>query len=354
MTARSRILLLSGLIIIIGLSLFLYHEKNSTLKQKETSDTDRKAERRRIVIDQMKKDAQRSNAPKEFIAQLEDLEIHEGKIPDIITSDEFDQMSTEEWKAFEKQLDQRVKKWKEEIKDRPKTPPFDLKLERQKFYAWRKEVQEQKETSRKYREKLLRQIESMGGILVYDENGNPIGYEKDENGRAIRRDIQAENQTSQPMHSDEPQSNTWKQEMFRNTLPETRETERETLPEASAVTTDMIPEEFAPQFAAEQWSNDLKLQVTEWNITLMDQFPDASIASYLTPDEFEASFPTEESRQMLKSQTEQMRSEIVQRVKNFLSEDTTGNRAEKLFIIRQTLSEIWSPGITDNIIEQLR
>lgn len=36
----------------------------------------------------VKKDTQRSNVPKEFIAQLENLEISEGKISDIITSSE--------------------------------------------------------------------------------------------------------------------------------------------------------------------------------------------------------------------------------------------------------------------------
>lgn len=353
MTTRRRILFLSSLIIIIGLSLFLYRIK-PTLKEKETGGTDRKAERQLAIIDQMKKDALRSNAPKGFIAQLEDLEIPEGKIPDFIISNELNQMSAEEWKAFETQLDQRLKKWKEESKNRPKTPPFDLKLERQKFDAWRKKVQEQEETSRKYREKLLRQIESLGGVLVYDENGNPIGYEKDENGRPIRRDIQAETQTRQPMSSNEPQSDTWEKETFRDTLPETQETEGEALPETPTVSTDTISEEFSLPFATERWRDDLKLQVTEWNVTLMDQFPDASIASYLAPNEFEAFFPTEESRQILERQIEQMQSDIVGRVEKILSEDTTGNRSEKLSIIRQTLSKNWSPDIADGVLERLK
>ena len=95
-------------------------------------------------------------------------------------------------------------------------------------------------------------------------------------------------------------------------------------------------------------------EVSDWNIDFSELYPNVVTSQLLSSEEFDVVFPTEESRQMLQSRQQQMQSEIAQRVENFLSNDTPGNREEKLSIIRQALSENWSPDIADSVIEQLR
>ena len=48
-----------------------------------------------------------------------------------------------------------------------------------------------------------------------------------------------------------------------------------------------------------------------------------------------------------------MQADIARRVQGFLAEDT-GNREEKLSIIRQMLSENWSPDIAEGVLERLK
>ena len=113
----------------------------------------------------------------------------------------------------------------------------------------------------------------------------------------------------------------------------------------------LIPPSFASQ---ETWHDHIASQVASWNADFDERYLDVIIAPYLKPEEFEVFFPTEVSRQRLQSQQQQMQSEIAKRVEELLSNDTPRNRAEKLSIIRQTLSENWSPEIAESVLEQLR
>ena len=83
------------------------------------------------------------------------------------------------------------------------------------------------------------------------------------------------------------------------------------------------------------------------------QYADVIIVSHLRPEEFDEYFPTKASREQLQARQAQMQSEIAQRIQRILTEDT-GNREEKLSIIRQTLSENWNPDIAESVLEQLR
>ena len=107
-------------------------------------------------------------------------------------------------------------------------------------------------------------------------------------------------------------------------------------------------------FTADEWQDTFMSEVSDWNIDFSELYPNVVTSQLLSSEEFDVVFPTEESRQMLQSRQQQMQSEIAQRVENFLSNDTPGNREEKLSIIRQALSENWSPDIADSVIEQLR
>ena len=97
------------------------------------------------------------------------------------------------------------------------------------------------------------------------------------------------------------------------------------------------------------WQETLSKSVSE----ITEKYPAVSITPYLTPKEFEEFFPTEDSRVQLQARQQQMQAEMVQRVKQVLAEDP-GNREEKLSVIRQTLTENWSPDIAESVLEQLR
>ena len=107
-------------------------------------------------------------------------------------------------------------------------------------------------------------------------------------------------------------------------------------------------------FTAVEWQDTFISEVSDWNSDFSELYPNVFTAQLLSSEEFDVVFPTDASRQMLRLRQQQMQSEIAQRVENFLSTDTPGNREEKLSIIRQTLSENWGPDISDSVIEQLR
>ena len=100
--------------------------------------------------------------------------------------------------------------------------------------------------------------------------------------------------------------------------------------------------------APSTWEADL----TTYVLDMTEKYPIVSITPYLTETELGEFFPTEESRAQLRVRQEQMQSEITERIQSFLSEDTS-NRKEKLSIIRQTLSENWSPDIAEGVLERL-
>ena len=93
-------------------------------------------------------------------------------------------------------------------------------------------------------------------------------------------------------------------------------------------------------------------QVFDWNTDIEAQYADVILATHFSQAEFEEFFPTDAARQMLHERQAQMHAEIAQRVERVLTEDTS-NRAEKLSIIRQTLSVNWSPDIAESVLEHL-
>ena len=127
-----------------------------------------------------------------------------------------------------------------------------------------------------------------------------------------------------------------------------------TMDEAFQPPPNLPTENLGITFTADEWQDTFMSEVSDWDSDLSELYPNVFTAQLLSSEEFDVVFPTEASRQILESRQQQMQSEIVQRVENFLSNDTPGNREEKLSIIRQTLSENWSPDIADSVIEQLR
>ncbi|MDE0396988.1 MAG: hypothetical protein OXL96_04195 [Candidatus Poribacteria bacterium] len=94
--------------------------------------------------------------------------------------------------------------------------------------------------------------------------------------------------------------------------------------------------------------------VTKWQEDINKSYADVLLVENLSREEFEAFFPTDASRAELKNRQQQMQAEITDRVQRSLETEDTGNRAEKLTIIRETLSENWSPTLAEGVLEQLR
>lgn len=94
-------------------------------------------------------------------------------------------------------------------------------------------------------------------------------------------------------------------------------------------------------------------QVLEWTADIEAQYADVLNVPHLRPEEFDQLFPTEDARAELHERQAHLRAEIAQRVERVLTE-APGNRAEKLAIIRETLTENWSPDLAESVLERLR
>ena len=119
--------------------------------------------------------------------------------------------------------------------------------------------------------------------------------------------------------------------------------------EKASETADSTPHDWTP----DPFRDSFTKQVLDWNVDFEDQYLDVVVSQSLSPEEFEAFYPTDADRAELRVRQQEMDADIAARVERFLAEDT-GNRAEKLTIIRQTLSENWSPDIADRVLERLK
>ena len=99
--------------------------------------------------------------------------------------------------------------------------------------------------------------------------------------------------------------------------------------------------------------NALINTVTKWQEDINKSYADVLVVEDLTSEAFDKFFSTEATRSELQSRRAQMQAEIAQRVQRVLAEDTR-DREEKLAIIRETLSENWSPDLAERVMEQLR
>ena len=114
-------------------------------------------------------------------------------------------------------------------------------------------------------------------------------------------------------------------------------------------TADSMPHDWTPDTFRDSFTK----QVLDWDVDFEDQYLDVVVSQSLSPEEFDEFFPTDASRAELRVRQQEMHADIARRVQGLLAEDT-GNREEKLSIIRQTLSENWSPDIADGVLERLK
>ena len=227
------------------------------------------------------------------------------------------------------------------------------------YRTWAEKRREDREELKKLQEKLLWRAESMGAILIFDERGNPIGYQKDVYGNPILRGITSvDEKTPQDPLGQVPTDA--HRDNFLST-PQTIIENDNRIPSLNTPPNPSTPEQqisdltihTGETFIPDLFQSSFISQTLDWNADFDERYLDVVLAPYLTPEEFEEFFPTEESRQMLQACQEQMQTDIKNRVEKLLSEDT-GNRAEKLAIIRETLSENWGPDLAEGVLEKLR
>ena len=223
-----------------------------------------------------------------------------------------------------------------------------------KYYAWVEERKESKAEMLKLKERLLKQLESLGGVLIYDQNGNPIGYKKDVYGNPIInetppmiKEVPSETENRPPSRLDTfpSESSEFPVDIANEHPPNTFRPQQK-----HSELTDSVVETFTPGTFRETFTS----QVSTWTADIDAEYLDVVFTSYLTQEELSEFLPTQESRVQLQARQQQMQSDIAKHVENFLSDDTPGNREQKLTIIRETLSKTWSPDIADGIIKQLR
>ena len=360
MTTQRTLLLLGFLLLLGGFAFMVYYQNASTPETSEDGKVkakDPNEKFRQATLDRIIKAAESSGASKEFIARLRSPE-YRNQIP-VMTPEAYG-MSQVEWDAFHKEHERGFEKWKADRNvDFEKGPVYDIEQHRAEAKRYSEEIRTFLENSRKRRERKIEYLESMGLILIFNEEGIPIDFKKDANGNPILR-TQDASQTETEFQStpadtfqsdDEPPAS--------NSLGEP--VNREPVPD------EQPPNAFTPQleiserieratdtFSPDAFRDSFTLQVSTWTTEIDAQYLDVLLTPYLTQEEFEEFFPTEESRRVLQVRQAQMQADIAERVQNALSDDTPGTRREKLAIIQKTLSENWSEELADSIIEHLQ
>ena len=226
--------------------------------------------------------------------------------------------------------------------------------------AWTEKRQEALESLKKLQEKLLWRVESMGAILIFDESGNPIGYEKDVYGNPILRRLSSVDEKTPQEPLDQVPTDAQRDNFL--STPQTIIENDKRLPSLDTPPNPSTPEQqisdltihTGETFIPDLFQESFISQTLDWNAYFDDQYLDVIVAPYLSREEYEEFYPTEVSRAQLKNRQQQMQADIAERVQRFLETEDTGNRSEKLTIVRETLSENWSPTLAEGVLEQLR
>ncbi len=133
----------------------------------------------------------------------------------------------------------------------------------------------------------------------------------------------------------------------RNLLMEGRENRISQMPQK-----DLVSKKDEPTL--QTWQEHLKREISDLKMEIRKKYPGAFAIPYLTQEELGHLYPTESDRMALENQKQQMQNAITLHVQNVLSEDTSSNRAEKLALIRDTLSENWDADFAEAVIRQLQ
>lgn len=181
-------------------------------------------------------------------------------------------------------------------------------------------IEDQIEALHTYGTFLFDEAKRRGAILIYDENGRPIGYEKDEQGNPILMSV---TEYTRPLEN-EPKAN--------KTVP---------------IQTPARNNNVTPTIS------DLEFKVTKLWIKTSEQYPDAIISKHLSKEEFDTFFPTQELRQSLEERKTRMQNDIVIEIQGILSSNAFRDREQVIPPLRKYLSKNWDRDFADAVINRL-
>ena len=358
MTKRRALLLLCCVILLSGFAIMRSYQNASipeTSKHNKVKAEDPNEAYRQSEVDEMVKLAESAGMSKEFIAQFQTPEYRN----QILAPEDFG-MSPEEFAAYNKKHDLLFEKWlADQNVDLKKGPVYDIEAEQAKIARIIEKNEKFIDDIRKRREKKIEYLESMGLILIFNENGIPIDYEKDAYGNPILR-TQDASQTEteyQPIPADTFQSN----DEPPVSTPFIELVNKEPAPDESSSDAFAQQQEISESiprsndtFSPDAFRDSFSSQFSTWMADIDVEYLDVVFASDLPQSELEKLFPTEESRMALQARRAQMNVDIAEHVQRILADNNPGNRDQKLSIIRQTLSENWRPDIPEGVLERLK
>ncbi len=167
---------------------------------------------------------------------------------------------------------------------------------------------------------ILKIAEEHGATLIYDDSGNPIDYEKDEQGNPILMPVTENAQVLDGKSESNQVLPIRTPEQSNNNIPIT---------------------------------SDIEFKVTQLWIKSAEQYPDIIISQQLSKEEYDTFFSTKELRQSLKERKTQMQNDIAKQIQNILP-NSLSNREQVIFQLRKSLSENWDSDFGDAVIEQLQ
>lgn len=171
---------------------------------------------------------------------------------------------------------------------------------------------------------LLYEAEKKGAILIYNEGGRPIGYEKDEYGDPILI----------PIDEDIPESQV--SPASQHIAPLLKESEA--LPAQSV--TSSPPLENA----------SLADQVTDLWIRTSETYPETVFVPMLSEEEFNLYFPNEDEKKWLEGRKKRMQNEVVSAVIKILSSKSS---QKEIDIVKENIARFWDKEFAETIIKQL-
>lgn len=169
---------------------------------------------------------------------------------------------------------------------------------------------------------LLYEAEEKGAILIYDENGRPVGYEKDEYGDPILI----------PVDEDTPPS--------------------DTSPDVSPQQQDranLQTQEGSDPVALEPSS--LVDRVTDLWIKSYEEYPETVLVQMLSKEEYNTFFQDEDSKKWLSSRQQQMQKDVVSAVRKMLSSTSSEKDIE---IVKKNITRFWDKDFAETIIQQVK
>ena len=183
------------------------------------------------------------------------------------------------------------------------------------------EIEDQLSEIQTRRTFILKVAEEHGATLIYDESGNPIDYEKDEQGNPILITITEDAQVLDDKSESNQASPIRTLEQSNNNIPIT---------------------------------SDIEFKVTQFWIKSVEQYPDVIISQQLSKEEYDAFFSTKELRQSLEERKTRMQNDIVTQIQGILSSNTFRNREQVIPQLRKYLSKNWDSDFAESVMRQLQ